>query len=169
MPFDGQDFKQITQLPQDAEPATPAAASVAQSTFRRLLGQGFWSLAATVVGKPVYAYAVPQRPPESPEVAAAQLLRSARSMIDREEMWVQGRYNARGGRHCAIGALRAAGRFYHSETLRLAHALLHNVANGRGFDSVEKMNDASTHGQVMAAFGSAIASAEAIASARVDA
>lgn len=167
MPFDGQQYK--TQTAQPAEPAPIGLAPPAQSKLRRMFGQGFWSVAATVIGRPAHAYAVPQRVPESAEAAAAQLLRAARSMIDREEMWVQGRYNARGGRHCAIGALRAAGRFYHGETLRLAHALLHNVANSRGFDSVEKMNDASTHGQVVAAFNSAIASAEAIASARVDA
>ncbi len=168
MPFDGQEFN-LTQVAQAAEPAPVGFNTGAQGKLRRLLGQSFWSFTATVIGRQVHAYAVPQRVPESTEAAAAQLLRSARSMIDREEMWVQGRYNARGGRHCAIGALRAAGRFYHSETLRLAHALLHNVANSRGFDSVEKMNDASAHGQVLAAFSSAIASAEAIASARVDA
>jgi hypothetical protein len=163
MPFDGKDLKYIEPFA-DATEATNFAGA---SKLKRLFGLGLWSLAATVVGR--QAYAVPQRFPESSEVVAAQLLRSARAMIDREEMWVQGRYNARGGRHCAIGALRAAGRFYHSETLRLAHALLHNVANSRGFDSVEKMNDASTHAQVLAAFNSAIASAEAIASARTPA
>lgn len=164
MPFDGQEF-QTSRVGGAAESAPVAFNSGAQGTLRRLVTQ----LAATVIGRPVTAYAVPQRLPESAEAAAGQLLRSARAMIDREEMWVQGRYNARGGRHCAIGALRAAGRFYHSETLRLAHALLHNVANSRGFDSVEKMNDASTHGQVLTAFNAAISSAEAIASARVDA
>jgi len=164
MPFDGKEFKYTVQF---SDPAEPKGFAEPQGKFRRLLGLGLWSLAATVVGK--QAYAPPQRMPESSEVVAAQLLRSARAMIDREEMWVQGRYNARGGRHCAIGALRAAGRFYNSETLRLAHALLHNVANSRGFDSVEKMNDASTHTQVLEAFGSAISSAEAVASSRVDA
>ena len=163
MPFDGKEFKYSVQF---VEPTEPMSFAESHGKLKRLLGLGLWSL-ATVVGK--QAYAVPQRLPESSEAVAVQLLRSARAMIDREEMWVQGRYNARGGRHCAIGALRAAGRFYHSETLRLAHALLHNVANSRGFDSVEKMNDASTHGQVLAAFGSAIASAEAIASSRIDA
>jgi hypothetical protein len=158
MPFDGKEFKYSVKF---GEPASDAE----HGKLRWLFGQTLRSLAATVVGK--QAYAVPQRLPESTELVAAQLLRSAQAMIEREEMWVQGRYNARGGRHCAIGALRAAGRFYHSETLRLAHALLHNVANARGFDSVEKMNDASTHGQVLSAFASAIASAEALASSRV--
>jgi hypothetical protein len=168
MPFDGQEFTTL-EIAQAAEPAPVGFDPGAHGKAKRLFGQGFLAFAATMLGRQAHAYAAPQRLPESAETAAAQLLRSARSMIDREEMWVQGRYNARGGRHCAIGALRAAGRFYHSETLRLAHALLHNVANSRGFDSVEKMNDASTHGQVLTAFASAIASAEAIASARVDA
>lgn len=159
MPFDGKEFKYSVKF---GEPASDAEA---HGKLRWLFGQSLRSLAATVVGK--QAYAVPQRMPESTELVAAQLLRSAQAMIEREEMWVQGRYNARGGRHCAIGALRAAGRFYHSETLRLAHALLHNVANSRGYDSVEKMNDASTHNQVLTAFASAIASAEALASSRV--
>lgn len=164
MPFDGKEFKYTAQF---SDPAEPTGFAEPQGKIRRLLGLGLWSVAATMFSK--QAYAVPQRIPESSEVVAAQLLRAARAMIDREEMWVQGRYNARGGRHCAIGALRAAGRFYHSETLRLAHALLHNVATSRGFDSVEKMNDASTHSQVLAAFGTAIASAEALASSRLDA
>ncbi|MBV9756087.1 MAG: hypothetical protein JO047_03460 [Alphaproteobacteria bacterium] len=158
MPFDGKEFKYAVKFGEPAGDET-------HGKLKWLFGQSLRSLAATVVGK--QAYAVPQRLPETTEVVAAQLLRSAHAMIEREEMWVQGRYNARGGRHCAIGALRAAGRFYHSDTLRLAHALLHNVANSRGFDSVEKMNDASTHGQVLSAFASAIASAEALASSRV--
>jgi hypothetical protein len=161
MPFDGKYLRY-------AEPAEPAAFPAhPQAKIQWFQALKLWSLAAGAFGRT--AFTVPPYMPENSEVAAAQLLRGARAMIEREEMWVQGRYNARGGRHCAVGALRAAGRFYDGETLRLAHALLHNVAHSRGFDSVEKMNDASTHDQVLVAFGSAIASAEALASSRIDA
>jgi hypothetical protein len=161
MPFDGKEFTYTDP----SEPAALAFQSPAKTRWMQAIT--LWSLATGVFGK--QAFTIPAYSPENSEVAAVQLLRSARAMIEREEMWVQGRYNARGGRHCAVGALRAVGRFYDGESLRLAHALLHNIAHSRGFDSVEKMNDASTHDQVLTAFTSAIVSAEVLASSRIDA
>jgi len=159
MPFDGKDLGYL-------EPPPPmGSAAGSQGKLRWMHGLRLCLFAAGAVGRKQYT--LPRGVPENSEAAAAQLLRAARSMIDREEMWIQGRYNARGGRHCAVGALRAVGRFYDSEALRVAHALLHNVAHSRGFDSVEKMNDACSHGQVIGAFGFAIASAEALASSRM--
>jgi len=160
MPFDGKELKYTDSAVPAAYPAQ------AELKSQWLPAVRLWSLAYGVFGRK--AFTVPPFAPENPEVGAVRLLRGARTMIEREEMWVQGRYNARGGRHCAVGALRAVGRFYDGEALRVAHALLHNVAHSRGFDSVEKMNDASTHDQVLGAFGAAIASAEALASTRME-
>ena len=100
------------------------------------------------------------RPPPD---AAVGLLREARALIEDERDWVSGAYRTPDGRHCAVGALRAAARGpwsqYERETRRNAHGLLLAVARGRGFDRVERMNDKSTHAQVLAAFDAAIANA----------
>ncbi len=101
-------------------------------------------------------------PSDSPELAAVQVLRLARTLIEDERHWIQRRYETLDGRRCAVGALRSAGRLLALRSLNNeAHNLLLEVAVGRGFTDIEKMNDHSTHGQVVSAFDSAIARAEA--------
>lgn len=140
MPFDGSEFSRSVALKLPAPAAPP-------SRLQRGLA---WLRVAFLPGPA----------PESPDFSAGQLLRMARAMIEPEGKWIRGRYRMSGGRHCAVGALRAAGRRAGHGTVRKAHGLLRDVARGRGFESVEKMNDCSTHEQVLAAFDSAIAVAE---------
>ncbi len=79
---------------------------------------------------------------------------------------MQGRYETIDGRRCAVGALRVASRLMGVRTPpRDASNLLLSVANGRGFNDIEKMNDRSTHGQVLGAFDEAITRASARQSA----
>lgn len=95
------------------------------------------------------------------DVTAADLLRRAREAIADENRWVQGRYSTLDGRHCAIGALRAAGRDPSTRKAgKRAHAILRNIALEGGFGSVEQMNDRMSHGEVMFAFDRAITVAE---------
>jgi hypothetical protein len=95
-----------------------------------------------------------------PEIAAARLLRAARALIAEEDRWVQGRYETLRGRRCAMGALQAAARALRDTGgFETARDLLRTEALIRGYSHVEKMNDRSTHAQVLAAFESAIARA----------
>ena len=96
--------------------------------------------------------------PVETESGVIQLLETARRMIEDPAQWVQGSYNSWGRRHCAVGAMRAAAREINASSQRLrAHAFLLDVARKRGFTNVERMNDRSTHGEVLAAFDEAIA------------
>jgi hypothetical protein len=91
-----------------------------------------------------------------------QVLSLARTLIEDERHWIQRRYETLDGRRCAVGALRSAGRLLTARSLNVdAHNLLLEVAIGRGFTDIEKMNDHSTHGQVVSAFDIAIARAQA--------
>ena len=95
-----------------------------------------------------------------PELAAARLLRAARALIAEEDRWVQGRYETLRGRRCAMGALQAAARALRDTGgFETARDLLRTEALIRGYSHVEKMNDRSTHAQVLAAFDGAIARA----------
>ena len=103
---------------------------------------------------------MPSRP-DSPAVGTVQVLRLARSLIEDERHWIQRRYETLDGRRCAVGALRCATRLMALRSLHSdAHSLLLEVAVGRGFTDIEKMNDHSSHGQVVAAFDTAIARAQ---------
>ncbi len=157
MPFDGAEFRadppQATrtaamgQRTQGAGIKTPALAP----RLGRWLGQrvGLWLRAPASPG-----IALP------PELAAARLLRAARALIAEEDRWVQGRYETLRGRRCAMGALQAAARALHdTRGFETARDLLRTEALIRGYSHVEKMNDRSTHTQVLAAFDSAIARA----------
>jgi hypothetical protein len=98
--------------------------------------------------------------PAAPEIGVIQLLETARRMIEDPLTWLQGSYVRVGGRHCAVGALRAAARALNaSSKLPRAHAFLLEVARRRGFTKIEQMNDRSTHCGVLAAFDEAIAAA----------
>jgi hypothetical protein len=83
-------------------------------------------------------------------------------LIEDERHWIQRRYETLDGRRCAVGALRSATRLLALRSLNgEAHSLLLGVAVGRGFTDIEKMNDHSTHSQVLSAFDIAIARAQA--------
>ena len=100
----------------------------------------------------------PARLDPSPDLLTVQLLATARSLIADELNWVQHDYETRDGRFCAVGALRYAARFLGPPgTMNPASRLLLSVARERGFSKIEKMNDRSSHGQVLAAFDEAIA------------
>jgi hypothetical protein len=100
-------------------------------------------------------------PAIAPGAATVQVLRLARTLIEDERHWIQRRYETLDGRRCAVGALRSAGRLLALRSLNIdAHNLLLEVAIGRGFTDIEKMNDHSTHGQVVSAFDIAITRAQ---------
>ena len=150
MPFDGSDFR-VTS------PAQPCPVPSEGGMWGRIKAlalrsralQPFWSLSR---GDPV----VPS------EVSAVHLLRSARALIELEDRWVQGRYETVRGRRCAMGALQAAARVLRDpRAFEEAKDLLRAEAVLRGYSHVEKMNDRSSHPQVLAAFDAAIMKAEA--------
>jgi hypothetical protein len=92
--------------------------------------------------------------------AMLRVLEEARGLIARREDWVQGDYETLGGERCAVGALRLAAEFLDYPRAGVAaHALLTGIAIGRGFTSIERMNDHSPHDEVLGAFDAAIAAA----------
>jgi hypothetical protein len=98
-----------------------------------------------------------------------ELLRAARDLISSEERWVQGHLRTRDGRLCAMGAIMrvsAVGPGRHFRKPAVAHLL--TVARQRGFSAVERMNDSSTHAEVLAAFDEAIRVSERIAAEQWD-
>lgn len=151
MPFDGTEFR-ITpvRVPVPAVPDEPSIWTRMKGAVTALLTQArVWSLAP---GDPI----VPS------DVSAVQLLRAARALIELEDKWVQGRYETVRGRRCAMGALQAASRVLRDpRAFEEAKDLLRAEAVLRGYSHVEKMNDRSTHTQVLTAFDAAIAKAEA--------
>ena len=122
------------------------------------LGNVLRSTAAPVADRhpaeaPTEAF-LPGAPGEPP---ALRLLREARGLIEAPERWTQGKYEAEDRRYCAVGALRAASRrLGESDALRRAHRVLLQIAIRRGFQSVERMNDDSSHHHVVSAFDEAI-------------
>lgn len=152
MPFDGCEF---SRSPEPLPPG-PSPSIVAPSGPRTWLARAWTGLRA-------FSPAGPERPERQPLDSAACLLRAARALIEAEGNWVVRTYCTRDGKHCAVGALRTAARSSPSEYGRKvrqeAHGLLRAVAKGRGFDTVERMNDESTHAEVLTAFDRAIASA----------
>jgi hypothetical protein len=98
------------------------------------------------------------------EVRVVQLLCAAQALIEVENKWTQGRYQTFGGRRCAMGALRAAARSVRDpRAFEGAKKLLAAEAISRGYTHIEKMNDCSTHPQVLSAFDAAIAKARILA------
>jgi hypothetical protein len=96
-------------------------------------------------------------PGAPPETVTLQVLTLARALIEDERNWVQRRYETLGGRRCAVGALRSAARLLELRSpQRDAADLLLSVAMSRGYSDIEKMNDNSTHVQVLSAFDEAI-------------
>ncbi|HET6183947.1 MAG TPA: hypothetical protein VFA03_10185 [Acetobacteraceae bacterium] len=154
MPFDGREFSgTVIAPPAPTAPSDPSLWERVRSATKSFLPR-LKALPALRSFSPDPA--VPN------EVATVQLLTIARALIADEENWVQGRYETIDGRRCAVGALRVASRLMGVRTPpREATGMLLSVANGRGFNDIEKMNDRSTHAQVLSAFDEAIARAQA--------
>jgi hypothetical protein len=94
--------------------------------------------------------------------AVPDLLCAARSLISSEEKWVQGRLRIGNNRFCAMGAILQASALGHGRQIKepaIAH--LQAVAKQRGFPTGERMNDSSTHAEVLTAFDEAIRLSEA--------
>jgi hypothetical protein len=149
MPFDGSEFI-----------ATPVRTASPQTGVWGLLRQAAQRLRPAAKTLPLeFPGAAPA--PLAP-AATVQVLSLARSLIEDERHWIQRRYETLDGRRCAVGALRSATRLLALRSVTGdAHNLLMEVAAGRGFSDIEKMNDHSTHGQVVSAFDLAIARAQA--------
>jgi hypothetical protein len=154
MPFDGREFSGTTIV--SPAPAVPQQPSVWDRV--RIATKSFLPRLRAL--PPIRTFSPDPGLPS--EVATVQLLTIARALIADEENWVQGRYETIDGRRCAVGALRVASRLMGVRTPpREANNLLLSVANGRGFNDIEKMNDRSTHMQVLSAFDEAINRASA--------
>ena len=149
MPFDGSEFI-----------ATPGRTSPPQPGLWALLRQTARRMRPGARGLPLQFPGV--LPSNSPGATTVQVLGLARTLIEDERNWIQRRYETLDGRRCAVGALRSASRLLAVRCVNSeAHNLLLEVAVGRGFSDIEKMNDHSTHGQVVSAFDIAIARARA--------
>jgi hypothetical protein len=159
MPFDGSEsYLALGLRPLDEVPVASSARRPLAAWLRGVLLGGDADADAWAL--------LPAQRGADPEIPALRLLEAARLLIASEEAWVQGAYHTSTGRHCAIGALRAVAAQMHGHgggggrgAKMQAHTLLLAVARQRGFDSVETMNDRSSHVQVLAAFDAAIASA----------
>lgn len=117
---------------------------------------------ALVPGMRTSPLGVPLAPALTPEQTTLQVLQLARTLIEDERHWIQRRYETLDGRRCAVGALRSASRLLDLRGQPNGpHNMLLAVAIGRGFTDVEKMNDHSSHGQVLSAFDQAISRARA--------
>jgi hypothetical protein len=146
MPFDGSEFLGTPLLGSGAVAPRPATwlQRLRQSARAWLPGGATTPLRAFMPGAP-------------PETVTLQVLTLARALIEDERNWVQRRYETLGGRRCAVGALRSAARLLELRSpQRDAADLLLSVAMSRGYSDIEKMNDNSTHGQVLSAFDEAI-------------
>lgn len=142
MPFDG---SKLTFAPSaDAVVFEPGAGGGARR-LRRLFARLFRMRGREVL--------------EPPALDVAAVLRAARALIEPERSWLRGQYHRSYSRFCAIGALRRASRDASPAVLARAHMLLLDVARQRGFETVERMNDHSTHPEVLSAFDAAIAAA----------
>ena len=151
MPFDGSELP--ASLTAQPELPTHHLRSSLQAALHALLGPTFRARAL-----PEGDQVVPR------EIRVVQLLCAAQEMIEVENKWTQGRYQTFGGRRCAMGALRAAARSVRDpRAFEGAKRLLAAEAISRGYTHIEKMNDCSTHAQVLSAFDAAIAKARILA------
>ena len=147
MPFDGSEFigTSVTAAPDWVPPRGP---------WQRLRQIG---RALRMRGRSLPFVLPVADPVASPEAATRQVLGLARSLILDERHWIQRRYETLDGRRCAVGALRGAVRLLGVRGGgNESHNALLAVAIARGFTDVEKMNDHSSHAQVVSAFDEAI-------------
>ena len=150
MPFDGSAFSPVAEAP-SATP-TPSGSSWLKSLCS-LLRLDAW--------RDDFQSFLPNARPAVAEPTVGQLLITARGLIEQEGRWIRGHYATLDGRHCAVGALRAAAlRLDARRVGRAAHDVLRDVVRERGFRSIEQMNDHSTHAEVIGAFDTAIQLAE---------
>ena len=150
MPFDGSEF--VATPVQQQAPAWPGLWTLLWQAGRRLR--------PSARGLP-FEFPLPG-PADSPDAETVQVLRLARTLIEDERHWIQRRYETLDGRRCAVGAVRSAARLLGLRTANgEAHHILLEVAVGRGFTDIEKMNDHSSHQQVLMAFDNAVARAQA--------
>jgi hypothetical protein len=155
MPFDGSEYRAVPASVEASCP--PAGGSHAPSLWARVRSG---RLAARLRGWPLWSFSPGEVRPAT-EVTAARLLRTARALIEEEDRWIQGRYETLRGRRCAMGALQAAARgLRHPAAFEAARDLLRTEALILGFSHVEKMNDRSSHAEVLGLFDRAIARAE---------
>ena len=161
MPFDASEFPRLP--PPEPSPATPVWAPPGWASRREAWAAWLRGLLSPPPGRRGIRPPVPERP-DAADITSLHLLQAARALIESQDAWGQGAYQTLGGRRCAIGALRAAATAARAEWRESgakaeAHAHLLAVARGRGFASVELMNDGSSHAQVLAAFDAAAAKA----------
>ena len=151
MPFDGLEFS-------GHAPVHPAAHTQAVKGLRqRLSAFKLWLLwGGRSSGIEALETAVPG---DAQDADVVRLLMAAVALIEPESKWIQGAYRTFGGRYCAMGALQAAGLSFNHATRIRARRLLTGVARERGFHTVERMNDTSTHAGVLSAFDTAITAA----------
>jgi len=68
----------------------------------------------------------------APEPTVGQLLITARGLIEQEGRWIRGHYATLDGRHCAVGALRAAAlRLDARRVGRVAHDMMRDIVRER--------------------------------------
>ena len=150
MPFDGSEF------------ATKAAVTGLDQPglWDRLMR---WTLRWGRSGSGVLAFEeLETTPGKLPDFATLQLLRLARALIEDERHWVQHHYKTLRGRRCAVGALIHARRLLAlRSSYKDARDVLLMVAVDRGYSAIEKMNDVSSHEQMLSAFDTAIARVQA--------
>jgi hypothetical protein len=90
------------------------------------------------------------------------LLTVARALVADRKKWTRGKYETFiGGRRCAMGAICVAAAILRTSSVSVAIEDLRTVALRRGFQSVEAMNDASSHALMLKAFDEAIGRAAA--------
>lgn len=155
MPFDGSAFSTIAdQAIGSSEPGNNPATELGwRQRVRALFHSSRWT--ADINGF------VPSVKPATAEPTVGQVLLLARTLIENEDRWIKGHYATLDGRHCAVGALRAAALRLDARRIgRSAQDHLRDLARARGFRSIEQMNDHSTHAEVIGLFDSAIASAD---------
>jgi hypothetical protein len=146
MPFDGAEFLRAPL------PSTPLASPAAKAPWHRR-----WRSLFTSKGP---ASKTAEATPEGGNLAVLRVLKEAKRLIEVPQHWTRGTYESLRGRYCAVGALQVIGRRLGDPAAQhAAHNILLSVAHRRGFRSVEKMNDRSTHEQVLAAFDEAMAAA----------
>jgi hypothetical protein len=154
MPFDGSSFSTIAdQAAGSAGPDPSAARPNWRQRLRALLAPEGW-------GADIHGFVPGSRSPVA-EPTVGEVLILARRLIEHEDRWIKGHYATLDGRHCAVGALRAAALRLDARRIgRSAQDHLRDLSRARGFRSIEQMNDHSSHAEVLDVFDTAIRSAE---------
>jgi len=139
MPFDGMNFELLDEI--EIGVARPS----------RVFGWRHW---LKVIG--LWRAPEPLEPLDQPG-EVVRLLAEARELIAEDDRWAQGAFWRYPNRRCAMGALRFVARKRNDlDVAASAYSALVKVARSRGYLSVERMNDNSSHGEVLTAFDEAI-------------